>query len=103
MTITFHSHHAPLSPRLKSRTERALMKLGDRIGSPTSANVLFEEDGPERRVEIVLRAARNRRFVATATSRYFGTSVTRAIRRIDAQVRGAKRLRKSEGRRVDRA
>jgi ribosome-associated translation inhibitor RaiA len=102
MDIVFHSHHAPLSPRLQQRTERALRKLDERIGGATAASVLFEEDGTTRRVEIIVRARRNKRFVAEAEGRYLGPAVNVALDRLTAQVRAAKRVKKSESRRATR-
>lgn len=95
MEIVFHSHHAPLSPRLQLRTERALRKLADRIGTATKATVLFEEDGPTRRVEIVVNVPRQKNLIAKAEGRYLGPAVGAAIDKLTAQVRAAKRIKKA--------
>jgi len=54
--ILFQSHHAQVSERIRERARVAVMKLGARLARAVHAVVRFEEDGPTRRVEIVLHA-----------------------------------------------
>lgn len=99
MEITFHAHHAAISPRLQQRAERALRKNVDRLGRVVDAVVRFEEDGPTRRVELVLHAPRGRRLVACGEGRAFGPALTIALDRLGAQVAHVKRPRKAATRR----
>ena len=90
------------TPSGSQRTARALRKIEDRIQA-TAATVRFEEDGPVRRVEIVVSAARNRRLVAKAEGRYFGPTVNVVIDKLMAQARAAKRVPRSAARKAARA
>lgn len=103
MEILFHAHHAIISPSLRQRTERGLRKLERRFGRPVGATVRFEEDGPMRRVEIVLMVPRGRRYVAAAEGRFFGPAVAAALARLQARVEPVKRTRKSQARRAAKA
>jgi len=103
MDILFHSHHATISPGLRQRTERGLRKLERRFGRPIGATVRFEEDGPTRRVEIVLTVPKSRRFVAAADGRFFGPAVSAALSRLAAQLDHLKRSKKTEARKPVRA
>src|SRR5437762_3058398 len=64
-----------------------------RPGRAIDAVVRVEEDGPTRRVELVLHAARGRRLVAHGEGRAFGPALTVALGRLGAQVARAKRTR----------
>jgi ribosome-associated translation inhibitor RaiA len=99
MEIIFHAHHAAISPRLQERAERSLRKTVERLGRAVDAIVRFEEDGPTRRVELVLHAARGRRLVASAEARAFGPALTAALARLGAQVTHVRRPRKAATRR----
>ena len=103
MDILFHSHHAVISPSLRHRTERGLRTLAQRFGSRIGATVRFEEDGPTRRVEIVLTVPKSRRFVAVGEGRFFGPAVSAALNRLAAQLDHLKRSKKTEARRPARA
>jgi|SRR3954469_16059881 ribosome-associated translation inhibitor RaiA len=98
MEVVFHSHHAPLSDRMRRRAEQAVRKLGLRVARAVDAVVRFEQDGPTRRVEVVLHASSGRRFVARAEARYFGTALSEAVRRIEQQVDHTKRTPKARAR-----
>ena len=91
MEIIFHAHHAAISPRLQLRTERALRKTVARLGRAVDAIARFEEDGPTRRVELVLHAPRARRLVASAEGRNFGPALTTALGRLGAQIEHVRR------------
>jgi ribosome-associated translation inhibitor RaiA len=93
MEIIFHAHHAPMSQRLQRRARLHLAKLAKRLGRPVDATVRFEEDGPTRRVEIVLHAPRRTPIVAAADGRYTGTALNEALARLAAQVDRARRKR----------
>ena len=99
MEIIFHAHHAAISPRLQLRTERALHKTVSKLGRAVDAIARFEQDGPMRRVELVLHAPRSKRLVASGEGRAFGPALTQALGRLGAQVEHVKVARKSVTRR----
>ena len=86
MEIVFQAHHAVISDDLRARAERAVHKAAARLRRTVDATVRFEEDGPTRRVEIVLRAPRQRPVVAAGEGRLFGRALTAAAARLQAQV-----------------
>ena len=90
MEIVFHAHHAVISDELRARAERAVHKAAARLRRAVDATVRFEEDGPTRRVEIVLHAPRARPVVAIGEDRMLARALTAAAARLQAQVdRGA--------------
>lgn len=95
MEIIFHAHHAPISPRMRRRAELAAERAAKRLSRAVDAVVRFEQDGPVKRVEIVLRAPRQRNVVALGEARFYGPALTTAITRLSAQVRKLARARKS--------
>jgi ribosome-associated translation inhibitor RaiA len=95
MEIIFHAHHADISPRLRQRADASLRKIVARLGRAVDAVVRVEEDGPTRRVELVLHAPRGRRLVAQGEGRAFGPALTAALGKLGAQVSHAKRGRTS--------
>jgi ribosome-associated translation inhibitor RaiA len=99
MQIIFHAHHATVSDRLRLRAEHGVRKLGTRLGGAVDAVIRFKDDGPTRRVEIVMHASRHRRLVAEGESRYFGLALTRAVDGIREQVDHARRARSKAARR----
>lgn len=98
MEIIFHAHHAAISPRLQQRAEQGIRKLVARLGRAVDAIVRFEEDGPSRRVEVILHAARGRRLVARGEARYFGPALTAALNRLGARVGHVRRGKKTVAR-----
>ena len=86
MEIIFQAHHATISERMRTRAERAVQKTAQRLQRPVDAIVRFEEDGPTRRVEIVLRAPRHRNLVAEGCARYYGPALAEAVERLQAQI-----------------
>ena len=103
MEIVFHTHHAPLSDRMRRRAEQAVRKVARRVTRPVDAVVRFEQDGPTRVVEVVLHLASGRRYVARSEARYFGTALTDAVRRVERQVDHTKRSPKARARKLARA
>ena len=95
MEIIYHAHHAALSPRLRQRADTAIRKIVARLGRTVDAVIRVEEDGPMRRVELVIHAARGRRLVANGEGRSFGPALTVALGKLSAQVSHAKRARSS--------
>ena len=95
MEIIFHAHHAAISPRLQQRAETSLRRAVVRLGRAVDAIVRVEEDGPTRRVELVLHAPRGRRLVARGEARFFGPALTVALGRLNAQIARSRTARKS--------
>jgi ribosomal subunit interface protein len=102
MEILYHGHHATITPRMRQRIERGLERLEHRLGRSFDATVRFEEDGPNRRVEIVVHVPRSRRFVADADGRFFGPAIAVSLTRLGAQLQHYKRTRKARARRLAR-
>jgi len=84
--IIFQAHHATISDHMRARAERAVRKASQRLRRAVDAVIRFEEDGPTRRVEIVLRAPRHRNLVAEGRSRFYGPALTAAVDRLQAQI-----------------
>ena len=103
MEILFQSHHAQVSDHMRERARIAVTKLGARLSRAVNAVVRFEEDGPTRRVEIVLHAPKRRAMVAEGSARFFGPALAFAIDRLESQARQVKRTPKSRGRKLARA
>ena len=95
MDIIFHSHHAAISERIRRRAELAAQRAAARLTRAVDAIVRFEQDGPVKRVEIVLHAPRQRDIVALGEARFYGRALTAAISKLSAQVRRIGRERKS--------
>ena len=103
MEIIFHAHRAVISDNMRARAERLVRKLASRVKRPVDAVVRFEQDGPTRRVEIVLHASGKRSLVAEGSSRYFGPALAGAGARIEARLGHLKRTPRARGRAVARA
>jgi ribosome-associated translation inhibitor RaiA len=101
--IIFHAHHAVISNGMRERAFRALHKLAGRVRRPVDAIVRFEQDGPVRRVEIVLHAPRRRSLVAQGYNRTYGPALAEAVARMEAQLNRVKRTPKSRGAEAARA
>jgi len=99
MQIIFHSHHAAVSEHVRLRAERGVKKLATRLGGAVDAVVRFEDDGPTRRVEIVMHASRHRRLVAEGRARFLGPALTQAVDGLRDQVDRARRNRSKAARR----
>jgi ribosome-associated translation inhibitor RaiA len=85
--IIFHAHNAPIPDRLRKRAETAVKRVSGRLTRAVDAIVRFEQDGPVKRVEIVLRAPRHPNVVALGEGRFYGPALTTAIEKLGAQVR----------------
>ena len=103
MEIVFHVHDAPLSDRMRRRAEQTVRRLARRAKRPVDAVVRFRQDGPTRRVELSLHTASGKRYVSNAESRWFGTSLADAARRLAMQLAHAKRTPKARARRLPRS
>ena len=102
MDIVFHNHDAPISDRMRRRAEQALRKAAKRATRAVDGIVRFQQDGPTRRVELVLHTATGRRYIATSEGRYFGNALSDAARRLTMQLDHNKRTPKARARRLAR-
>lgn len=100
MELVFSHRGIALTQSMLKRAERAVLKASERIPRATSALVRFDEDGPERRVEIVFTAPRGTRLVATASARYWGPALNAALAKLVRQASKERRtpLRHVKGR-----
>jgi ribosome-associated translation inhibitor RaiA len=96
--IIFHAHRAVISERLRQRAERHLAKVAGRLPRVVDAIVRFEQDGPVRRVELVLHAPRMRSLIGEGLARTYGPALTEALGRLEAQVARRKRTPKARRR-----
>ncbi len=71
---------------MRRRAEAGVRRFGKRIGRAVDAVIRFEQDGPVKRVEIVLHAPPKRDFVARGESRFYGLALTAALTRLSAQI-----------------
>jgi len=83
---------------MRRRAELAAERAAQRLSRAVDAIVRFEQDGPVKRVEIVLHAPRHRKVVALGEARYYGPALTTAIGRLTTQVRKLSGARKSAAR-----
>jgi ribosome-associated translation inhibitor RaiA len=93
MEIIFHEHHATVSDYMRQRAASGVRRLAGRLTRVTDAVVRFEEDGPTRRVEIILHAPRQKPLVAKAEGRYFGPAVAQALGKLRTQIAALKKPR----------
>ncbi len=98
MDVIFHSHNAVISERLRSRAESIIHKLEIRAARPVRAVVRFEQDGPTRRVEIVMHASRRRPLISNGYARTYGPALSEAVHNLQAQLSRSKRTRKARTR-----
>ncbi|HEX2724065.1 MAG TPA: HPF/RaiA family ribosome-associated protein [Gemmatimonadaceae bacterium] len=93
MEIIFHTHHAVVSERMRKRAEAAVRRTALRLSRAVDAIIRFEQDGPVKRVEIVLHSPRQRDLVARGEGKFFGPAFADAMEKLTNQVR---RLRSSK-------
>ncbi len=91
MEIIFHDHHASVSDYMRQRASTGVRRLTTRLDRAVDAVVRFEQDGPTRRVEIILRTPRQKRLVAKAEGRHFGPVLSVALARLRPQIAAVKR------------
>jgi ribosome-associated translation inhibitor RaiA len=91
MEIIFHEHHATVSDHMRQRASAGVRRLSDRFARVVDAVVRFEQDGPTRRVEIILRAPRQKRLVAKAEGRYFGPTLVEVLAKLRGQIAALKK------------
>ena len=99
MEIVFHNHDAPISDRMRRRAELALRKVARRATRVVDGVVRFQQDGPTRRVELVLHTGSGKRYIAASEGRFFGNALADAVRRLTMQLDHNKRTPKARARR----
>jgi ribosome-associated translation inhibitor RaiA len=95
--LVFKHSGVALTQSMLKKAERAVLKAAERIPRATGATVRFDEDGPERRVEITFVAPRAMRLVASAAGRYWGPALNAALVKL---VRQASKERRTPERRA---
>lgn len=103
MQILFRSHNARVTDGIIRKAELAVSKLARRLRRTVDAHVVFEHDGPTRRVEIVLDVPRRKRLVAEGRARQYATALDRALEHLASQTNHAKRPPKDRARRAVKA
>jgi ribosome-associated translation inhibitor RaiA len=84
--IIFHGHHAHVSDRFRRRAELAAERAARRLVRAVDAIVRFEQDGPVKRVEIVLHGARHKNIIARGEGKFYGSALSVAIDRLERNV-----------------
>ena len=95
MDIIFHAHHAIVSERMRRRAEAAVRKAAVRLGRTVDGIIRFEQDGPVKRVEILLHAPRQRDLMGRGQGRYFGPAFAAAMDKLIAQIRPLRASRRT--------
>lgn len=103
MEIIFHAHRAVISPAMRHRAERHIAKIAARMPRLVDAVVRFEQDGPVRRVEIMLHAPRMRPLIGEGFGRTYGPGLAEALKNVEAQIAHRKRTPKTRKRLAARA
>jgi ribosome-associated translation inhibitor RaiA len=91
MEIIFHEHHATVSDHMRQRAVSGVRRMAQRLDRVVDAVVRFEQDGPTRRVEVILHLPKHRRLVAKAEGRYFGPALGEALAKLRVQIAAVKR------------
>ena len=97
MQLVFSHRGIALTQSMLKKAEAAVLKAAERIPRATGATVRFDEDGPERRVEIVFNGPRGTRLIAAAAGRYWGPALNAALTKL---VRQASKERRTPARRT---
>jgi ribosomal subunit interface protein len=86
MQTTITARHKDIPGDLKARAATVVARLARRAHRPTSAHVTFDRSGLEARAEIVLNAARNAVFVASAVAADHRTALDRVAAKLQRQL-----------------
>ncbi|MFI5279299.1 MAG: HPF/RaiA family ribosome-associated protein [Gemmatimonadales bacterium] len=98
MQTTITARHEDIPEDLKARAMVVVARLAKRANRPTSAHVTFDRSKAEASAEIVLNAARNAVFVASAAASDHRTALDRVAAKLQRQLMKHER----PGRRVAR-
>jgi ribosome-associated translation inhibitor RaiA len=85
---------------MREKAAQMVSKVARRLRRTVDATVFFDSDGPTRKVEIVLRAPRQRALVAEGRARQYAAALDRAIEHLASQTNHAKRPAKERARRA---
>lgn len=102
MDLNFHAHNAVISDRLRTRASRAMDRYAERYPFTLDATIRFEQDGPSRRVEIVVHGRQGKRWVAEGSARTYGPALTAALKHLETQLAHGKRTVKDRAQPVRR-
>jgi ribosome-associated translation inhibitor RaiA len=80
---------------MRRRAEAAVRRAGLRLARAVDAIIRFEQDGPVKRVEIVLHAPRQRDLVARGEGRFFGPALVVATDKLINQIRRMRTSRRT--------
>ena len=86
MQTTITARHGEIPKGLKARAELMVERLARRAERPTSAHVTFDTSHLGASAEIVLNAARNAVFVATAEAADHRTALDRVTAKVQRQL-----------------
>ena len=86
MQTTITARHKDIPDDLKTRAKAVVARLAKRANRPTSAHVTFDRSRLEARAEIVLNAARNAVFVASAVADDHRTALDRVAAKLQRQL-----------------
>lgn len=86
MQTTITARRTDLPDDLKAHAMEVLARLAKRANRPTSAHVTFDQSRTEASAEIVLNAARNAVFVASATAGDHRTALDRVAAKLQRQL-----------------
>ena len=103
MEILWRSHNARVTELVRGKAEQTIAKLARRLKRAVDAHIVFEHDGPTRRVEIVLHAPRRRNLVAEGRASHYAVALDLALEHLASQTNHAKRPAKSRRRRAAKA
>ena len=80
---------------MRRRVETSIRRTAARLTRTVDAILRFEQDGPVKRVEIVLHAPRQRNLIARGEGRYFGPAFSAANDRLGAQIRTLRKTQRT--------
>lgn len=99
MDVTFTARHTEAPMRIRDRAEARLQRLARLEPRATAADVIFQEDHGDCRVEVRLRGP-GHTIVAHGSAASFRTSLDQAVDRLSRQLR--RRLEQQRPRRGER-
>jgi ribosome-associated translation inhibitor RaiA len=80
---------------MRRRAEAAVKRAGIRLQRAVDAIIRFEQDGPVKRVEIVLHAPRQRDLIARGEGKFFGPALAVAMEKLTTQIRKLRTTRRT--------
>jgi hypothetical protein len=80
---------------MRKRAEAAVRRAAIRLSRAVDAIIRFEQDGPVKRVEILLHTPRQRDLIARGEARFFGPALSMAMSRLTAQIQSLRASRRT--------